>query len=248
MEVLQRHVQVVLVHRLAVRGQRRGVQGADLGLDLVAELPRVLAEAQERLLDRRRHLPGDAELGVRLSAELEVAADRSDQRAVDPGRRGAGQQLGTGRGGEGRRTAECTADGDGAHGHRAGAQHPTAGEAGPQVLVLLGHAHAVGKLGRHAHVGDIHARDSVSGALTAHGLPVNGRQRLRHSNTNAGSRIGKEHVRIGKMTDRLPGSPVDPAGAGGGSGGGFVQEVRGPVAGAVAGAAGSLTVKGKFFC
>ncbi len=155
LQVLQRDVQVVLVDRRAGRGERRRVQRAYLGGDLVAEVPRVLAEAQERLLHRRRDLPGDPELGVRLGTEGEVTTDRGDQRTVDAVGRGSRHQQRRG----GRTAgAERTAHGEGPDGDGAGAQHPAAGEAAAQVLVLLGHAHTVGELLGHAHTWDIHAR------------------------------------------------------------------------------------------
>lgn len=155
-QVGQLGVQVVLGVVAARADTGRGVQGADLGLDPVREVPGVGADAEERLLDGDRHLPGDADLGAGVVAPGQVAAEGGDEGAVD-GRGGGGGGGPLGRhGGPGGGARHERAAGDGAQRDRAAPDHAAPREPGAQVLVLLGHAHARGQLLGYSHTRNVH--------------------------------------------------------------------------------------------
>ena len=95
-EVGQLGVHVVLGVVAAGADTGRGVEGADLGVDLAGEVRGVGADPDERLLDRDRDLPGDGDLGARVGAVGEVAAEGGDEGAVDGlgrWRSGAGRSV-----------------------------------------------------------------------------------------------------------------------------------------------------------
>ncbi|GGX86528.1 hypothetical protein GCM10010510_34620 [Streptomyces anandii JCM 4720] len=152
-------VQVVLGAVAARADAGRGVQGADLGGDPPGEVPGVGADADERLADRYRDLPGDGHLGARVVAVGEVAAEGGDEGAVDvTGGGGGGGNRGprAGHGGPGGRARHERATRDGAQRDRAASDHRAPREPRPQVLVLLGHAHAPGELLGYSHAWNVH--------------------------------------------------------------------------------------------
>lgn len=144
-----------------------GEEGADLHVDLAGEVRGVGADPDERLLDGDRDLPGDGHLRARVGAVGEVAAEGGDEGAVDGLGRGSGAGGRYGRLGGGPRNEGATRDGAECDG--AASDHRAPGESGAQVLVLLGHAHALGKPLGYAHTRNVHGVTSCSPYTSARG-------------------------------------------------------------------------------
>ncbi|MDQ1019326.1 hypothetical protein QFZ43_005875 [Streptomyces afghaniensis] len=166
-QVGQPGVDVVLGVVAARADPGRCEEGADLGVDLPGEVRGVGADADERLPDGDRDLPGDGHLGARVGAVGEVAAEGGHMGAVD----GLGARPSARHGGLGGGARHERATGDGAERDGTASDQRAPGESGAQVLVLLGHAHALGEPLGYAHTRSVHGVQKSTPRATGHRPP-----------------------------------------------------------------------------